>query len=63
MHLAILLFLAVSLSVCRGCGLDLGDKDRGEPCTSDRDCDREDGLVCRAGTCDYPADAAPGDAS
>ena len=44
------------LSLLQSCA-DLGDKERGEPCTSDSECDEEDGLSCQGGMCDYPADA------
>lgn len=37
------------------CGTDIGDKQRGEPCTRSSEC--AEGLVCTAGICDDP----PGD--
>lgn len=33
-----------------GCGSDLGDKERGEACTRDAEC--EEGLTCEGGVCD-----------
>lgn len=37
------------------CGTDIGDKQRGEPCTRSSEC--AEGLTCLAGICDHP----PGD--
>ena len=43
----------------QSCGLSV-ERQRGEPCTRDRDCDEESGLACIGGVCGSAAvDAGP----
>lgn len=52
----VILTLAWSLLLLgETCGTDIGDKQRGEPCTRSSEC--AEGLVCAAGICDDPPDA------
>jgi hypothetical protein len=54
--------LLTPLLMAPSCGLD-SDKERGEPCTADSECDEEAGLTCRGGICDAQAGDAGTDAS
>ena len=49
----VILALAWSLLLLgETCGTDIGDKQRGEPCTRSSVC--AEGLTCLAGICDHP---------
>jgi hypothetical protein len=54
--LAVFAVLAWSV-LLRGeaCGTEIGDKQRGEPCTRSSEC--AEGLSCRGGICDVTSDA------